>query len=142
MTADASHPCSPHTRGWSQPAEQPNRGGFLQIFVPGVPAGDTVRVVDIPDWFGWILLALAVLQAIALVPVIRRLRETDSAVRSKARLDLLDTVGSLVLLGGLLLSLLLAESWFWLALAGLVLSGASYAMKGLRLLRARRRRAT
>lgn len=101
-----------------------------------------MRVVDIPDWFGWILLALAVLQAIALVPVIRRLRETDSAVRSKARLDLLDTVGSLVLLGGLLLSLLLAESWFWLALAGLVLSGASYAMKGLRLLRARRRRAT
>ncbi|MFB7373992.1 hypothetical protein ACFC0D_29540 [Streptomyces sp. NPDC056222] len=95
--------------------------------------------MDIPDWFVWIALGLAVLQALALVPVIRRLRGPDSAVRSKARLDLLETVGNVVLLAGLLLSLVVAESWFWLIFAGFALMGAAYAVKGVRRLRARRR---
>ncbi|WP_406054356.1 hypothetical protein OG462_03615 [Streptomyces sp. NBC_01077] len=47
-------------------------------------------------------------------------------------------VGRLLSAGGLLLSLVVAESWFWLALAGFVLMAAIYAMKGVRLLRARR----
>ncbi|MER5893308.1 hypothetical protein [Streptomyces sp. NPDC001876] len=95
--------------------------------------------MDIPDWFVWIALVLAILQALALVPIIRRLREPDSAVRSKARLDLLETVGSLLLFGGLLLSLLVAESWFWLTLVGFALMAVVYAVKGVHLLRARRR---
>ncbi|MFD5574744.1 hypothetical protein [Streptomyces cadmiisoli] len=95
--------------------------------------------MEIPDWFVWITLGLAALQALALIPVIRRLRERDSAVRSQAGLDLLDTVASLLLLGGLLLSVAVAASWFWLALAGFVLMTAVYAVKGVYLLRARRR---
>lgn len=105
----------------------------------GFRAGDTVRAVDIPDWFVWIALGLAVLQALALVPVIRRLRGPGAAVRSKARLDLLDTISSLLLLSGLLLSLAVSESWFWLTLSGFALMTAVYAVKGVHLLRARRR---
>ncbi|MET9374797.1 hypothetical protein ABZX98_11690 [Streptomyces sp. NPDC002992] len=95
--------------------------------------------MDIPDWFVWIALGLAVLQALSLVPVIRRLRGPDPAVRSKARLDLLDAVGNMLLLGGLTLGLVVAESWFWLSLAGFALVTAVYAVKGVHLLRARRR---
>jgi hypothetical protein len=98
-----------------------------------------VRAVDIPGWFVWIVLGLAVLQALGLVPVIRRLRGSDSSVRSKARLDLLDVVGSLLLFGGLLLSLAVAESWFWLTFAGFALMAAVHAVKGVHWLRARRR---
>jgi hypothetical protein len=97
-----------------------------------------VRAVDIPGWFVWIALGLAVLQALGLVPVIRRLRGSDSSVRFKARLDLLDVVGSLLLFGGLLLSLAVAESWFWLTFAGFALMTAVYAVKGVHWLRARR----
>ncbi|MFF9037781.1 hypothetical protein ACF090_20195 [Streptomyces sp. NPDC014892] len=57
---------------------------------------------------------LLVLRALGLVPVIRRLRGSDSSVRFEARLDLLDVVSSALLLGGLLLSLAVAEFWFWL----------------------------
>lgn len=104
-----------------------------------VPASATVRAVEIPDWFGWIFLGLTLLQALGLVPIIRRLRGLDSAVRAEARFDLLETIGSMLLFGGLLLSLEVSESWFRLALAGFVLMGAGYAVKGVRLLRARRR---
>lgn len=95
--------------------------------------------MDIPDWSVWIALGLAVLQALALVPVIRRMGGPDPAARSEARLGLLETIGTLLLLGGLLLGLAVTEYWFWLALAGFALMTAVYAAKGLRLLRARRR---
>ncbi|OSP42995.1 hypothetical protein B7767_12505 [Streptomyces sp. 13-12-16] len=95
--------------------------------------------MNIPGWFVWIALGLAVLQALGLVPVIRRLRGSDSTTRSKARLDLVDVVGSLLLFGGLLLSLAVAESWFWLTFVGFVLMAAVYAVKGLYWVRARRR---
>ncbi|MGN9796335.1 hypothetical protein ACTMTU_35360 [Streptomyces sp. OZ13] len=95
--------------------------------------------MDIPGWFVWIALGLAVLQALGLIPVIRRLRGSDSAVRFKARLDLLDGVGSLLLFGGLLLSLMVSESWFWLAFVGFALLAAVYALKGVHWLRARHR---
>jgi hypothetical protein len=98
-----------------------------------------VRAVDIPGWFLWIALGLAVLQALGLVPVIRRLRGSDSAVCFKVRLDLLDVVGSLLLFAGLLLSLLGAESWSWLASPGCALMAAVYAVKGVHRLRVRRR---
>ncbi|MEV6180490.1 hypothetical protein [Streptomyces sp. NPDC052015] len=95
--------------------------------------------MDIPGWFVWIALGLAVLQALGLVSVIRRLRGCDSAVRFETRLNLMDAVGSLLLFGGLLLSVVVAESWFWLAFVGFALMAAVYAVKGVHLLRARRR---
>ncbi|MFF7394806.1 hypothetical protein ACFZAE_41195 [Streptomyces scabiei] len=60
-------------------------------------------------------------------------------MRFEARLDLLDVVSSMLLLGGLLLSLAVAESWFWLTFAGFALMAAVYAVKGAHWLRARRR---
>ncbi|WP_369223283.1 hypothetical protein AB5J52_20015 [Streptomyces sp. R39] len=95
--------------------------------------------MDIPGWSVWIALGLTVLQAPGLVPVIRRLRGTDSAVRSQARLDLMDVIGSLLLFGGLSLSLTGAESWFWLTFAGIALMAAFYAAQGIHWLRSRRR---
>ncbi|MFG2332687.1 hypothetical protein ACGFMM_24070 [Streptomyces sp. NPDC048604] len=59
-------------------------------------------------------------------------------MRSKARLDLLETQGALLLFGALPLSLVLTESWFWLSLAGVALMAAVYTTKGVRLLRAHR----
>ncbi|MFD3943134.1 hypothetical protein [Streptomyces sp. NPDC058579] len=98
--------------------------------------------MDIPDWLVWIALGLAALQALALVPHVRRLRGPDPAVRSKARLDLVESVGNLLLFGGMMLALLVADRWLWLGLAGIVLMGAVFAVKGLHLLRARRRPTT
>lgn len=98
-----------------------------------------MRAVDIPGWFVWIAVGpAALLQALGLVPVIRRLRASDSAARFGAGLDLLDVVASLMLFGGLLLSLVVRGSWFWLTLAGFALMSVVYATKGVRWLRARR----
>ncbi|WP_328481013.1 hypothetical protein OHS71_21575 [Streptomyces sp. NBC_00377] len=94
--------------------------------------------MDIPDWFAWIFLGLFLVQVLGLMPVIHRLRGLDSAVRFKARLDLLDAVGGLLLFGGGLLGLVVAESWFWISVPGYVLMTAGYAMKGVQRLRARR----
>ncbi len=96
--------------------------------------------MDIPGWFVWVALGLAVLRAFGFVPVIRRLRGSDSAVRFEARLDLLDVVASLLLFGGLVLSLAVAASWYWLTCANFVLTAAVYAVKGVRWLRTRKRR--
>ncbi|MEV7071286.1 hypothetical protein [Streptomyces sp. NPDC093990] len=46
--------------------------------------------MDIPGWFAWLALALAVLQALGLVPVVHRLRGLDASAQFQARLDLLD----------------------------------------------------
>ncbi len=104
----------------------------------GLRAGGIVRVVDIPDWFVWVALGMIVLQLLGLVPVTRRMRGPDPAMRSKARLDLLETIGCLLLFGGLLLSFLVTESLFWLTPVGFVLMTATYVVKGVRLLRTRR----
>ncbi|MER6099904.1 cation transporter [Streptomyces sp. NPDC001728] len=95
--------------------------------------------MDIPEWFLWVALGMTGLQALGLVPVIRRMRDTDPALRTQGRFDLLDTLGSLLMFVGLMLSLFLTASWAWLSLAGLALVAAVYAVKGARLLRARRR---
>ncbi|TCR26979.1 hypothetical protein [Streptomyces sp. BK205] len=94
--------------------------------------------MGIPGWFDWIFLVLFSWQVLVLFAVLSRLREADSEGRFKARLDLLDAVGSLLLLGGGLLGLVAGESWFWLSLAGFPLMTAVYAVKGVRRLRARR----
>ncbi|MFG2642601.1 hypothetical protein ACGFYP_16730 [Streptomyces sp. NPDC048370] len=95
--------------------------------------------MDIPDWLVWIALGLTALQALALVPTVRRLRGPDPAVRSKARLDLVESVGNMLLFVGLMLSLVVADHWLWLGLAGIALMAAVYVVKGVHLLRARRR---
>ncbi|MFD5329165.1 hypothetical protein [Streptomyces sp. NPDC127092] len=92
-----------------------------------------------PPAIRWLLLGGILLQLLGLVPVLRRMRADDAAARSVARLDLGETVGSLLLLGGALLGLWVAESWMLLTLAGFVLMSAVYAVKGVRWLRARRR---
>ncbi|MFF9064943.1 hypothetical protein ACF09E_06235 [Streptomyces sp. NPDC014891] len=88
--------------------------------------------MDIPVAFRWVLAALLVLQLIALVPVVRRMRRPDPAVRTDARLDLVDAVSSLTLLAGL------ALNQSALLLAGCVLLGAVIVVKGVRALRVRR----
>ncbi|MFD5717164.1 hypothetical protein [Streptomyces sp. NPDC127036] len=93
----------------------------------------------IPGWFVWIMLGLAALQAIGLVPISGRLRAPDPAVRSAARLDLLDAVGSLLLFVGFVLGQLVASFWLWLSAVGFLFSTTVYMGKGVRLLRARRR---
>ncbi|WP_328484902.1 hypothetical protein [Streptomyces zaomyceticus] len=65
------------------------------------------------------------------------MRKPNRAVRSKARLDLLDTIRSLLLFGSLLLSLVAAEAWVWLSLIGFVLIAPTYGVKGIHLLRVR-----
>jgi hypothetical protein len=97
-----------------------------------------VRAVGIPGWFVWIFLVLFLWQLLGLFPVIHRLREANSAMRFKARLDLLEVAGSLLLFGGSLLSFMVERSWFWLGLAGFPLLTAVYAVKGAHWLRARR----
>ncbi|MCY0955282.1 hypothetical protein [Streptomyces sp. H27-S2] len=94
--------------------------------------------MDIPDWYVWIALGLAVLQALGLVPIVRRLRGPDPALRSQARLELLETAATLLLMSGLFLSLTHAAAWFWLAATGFALLTAGYAARGVRRLRARR----
>ncbi|MGV9339617.1 hypothetical protein [Streptomyces sp. NPDC003688] len=94
--------------------------------------------MEIPDWFVWMALGLAVLQVLGLVPIAHRLRGPDPVARSRARLDLLDTLGNLLALGGLFLGTAVAASWFWLGLVGFALMTTAYAVKGVRRLRARR----
>ncbi|WKV76515.1 hypothetical protein AW27_033680 (plasmid) [Streptomyces sp. PCS3-D2] len=94
--------------------------------------------MNIHGWYVWITLGLAALQVLGLVPIVRRLRGDDRALRSQARLELLETFGTLILMGGLLLSLTVAESWFWLAATGFALMAADYAVQGIRRLRTRR----
>lgn len=62
----------------------------------------------------------------------------DLAVRSDARLDLLDAVGVLLSFGGFGLAVVAAASWFWLGPSGFVLMTSGYAVKGDHPLPARR----
>lgn len=106
----------------------------------GARDSDTVRAVNILEWLVRIALGLAALtQALALAPAIGRLRGSESATRSKARLDLLEIVGSLLSFSGLLLGSVVTGFWYWLALAGFAIMTPVYALKGVHWLRARRR---
>ncbi|WP_326844172.1 hypothetical protein OHB33_37810 (plasmid) [Streptomyces sp. NBC_01558] len=93
----------------------------------------------IPGWVAWVMLSGAVLQAIGLVTVSGRLRAPEAAARSKARLDLLDTVGALLFFVGFALGQLIASPWLWLCIAGFLVTTSGYMVKGVRLRRARRR---
>ena len=84
------------------------------------------------------MLGGAAMQAIGLVPISGRLRAPDTALRSKARLELLDAAGALMFFGGFVLGQVVAASWLWLSVGGFVLTTAGYAVKDVRMLRIRR----
>lgn len=96
-------------------------------------AGHTFRGVDIPVAFRWVLLALAVLQLLSLIPILRRMRRAEPARRTEARLDLLDAASGFTLMAGL------ALGNSAVMLCGLVLMGSAIAAKGARTLRECRR---
>ncbi|MFC9586802.1 hypothetical protein ACFVJ8_28810 [Streptomyces yangpuensis] len=60
--------------------------------------------MHVPDRYVWVALGLAVLHALGLVPIVRRLRGPEPALRFRARLELLETAAMLFLVGGLFLS--------------------------------------
>ncbi|MER7948695.1 hypothetical protein ABTY59_15030 [Streptomyces sp. NPDC096079] len=88
--------------------------------------------MDIPNAFRWVLLALAVLQLLSFVSVLRRLRQSPPERRLDHRLDVLDSVSGILLLAGLGLANIP------LGIVGLALMGIALLLKGLRLLRSRR----
>ncbi|MFE0646074.1 hypothetical protein ACFW2Y_31400 [Streptomyces sp. NPDC058877] len=94
--------------------------------------------METPGWLVPFMVGLLFLQALGLVPVIRRMRGSDPETRTRGRLDLLETIGSLLLISGVLLSLTVAEPLFWLAPAGLLLLVVCYAVKCAHWLRDRR----
>lgn len=101
--------------------------------------GGTVRAVDIPDWFVWIALVLVVFHSLALVPVIRRFRGPDPVARTKARFDLLESAGNVMLFASVLLSFVVESHWVWLTFAGAGLVIGVNVVKGFHWLRGRRR---
>ncbi|MET9436482.1 hypothetical protein [Streptomyces sp. NPDC006551] len=88
--------------------------------------------MDIPVAVRWVLLALAVLQLLSLISILRRMRQPDAGLRAEARLDLLDAAGSVALLTGIVLGNTMV------VLCGLTVMGSVIAVKGIRSLRARR----
>ncbi|MET7909784.1 hypothetical protein ABZS98_16150 [Streptomyces avermitilis] len=96
--------------------------------------------MNILGWLVRVALGLAAfMQVLALAPAIHRLRGSESATRFKARVDLLEIVGSLLTFSGLLLRPVVTGFWYWLALAGFALMTPVYAVKGVNWLRTRRR---
>ncbi|MFF5637195.1 hypothetical protein [Streptomyces sp. NPDC012825] len=89
--------------------------------------------MDVPVVFRWLVAALALLQLLTLVPVLRRLRDPAPERRTEARLRLLDAAGNLAVLVGI------AFGEFVLVLCGLACVGAAYAVKGLLWYRTRAR---
>ncbi|MFE0703177.1 hypothetical protein [Streptomyces sp. NPDC058872] len=94
--------------------------------------------METPGWFLPLTFGLLFLQILGLVPVIRRMRGSDPTTRTRGRLDLLDAVGSLLFISGVMLSLAVAEPLFWLVPAGVLLLAVCYAVKCAHWLRDRR----
>ncbi|MFF1417997.1 hypothetical protein [Streptomyces sp. NPDC058280] len=88
--------------------------------------------MDIPVAFRWLLLALAVLQLLSLIPVLRRMRQPEPGARTEARLDLLDAASCLALLVGISLGNNAVM------LGGFIFMGSVIVVRGVRSLRARR----
>ncbi|MFD3570094.1 hypothetical protein [Streptomyces sp. NPDC058667] len=87
--------------------------------------------MDIPVVFRWALLALAVLQLLSLVRVLRGLRRAGPGRRGAPVWDLLDSASGLVVVAGL------ALADFTVVLAGLALMGVAVTSRGTRAFRAR-----
>ncbi|MEU4106173.1 hypothetical protein [Streptomyces tanashiensis] len=88
--------------------------------------------MEIPTAFRWVLLALAVLQLVSLLTVLRRLRAAEPAQRVDARIDVLDSVSGFLLLAGL------GFAHLPVGFVGLALMGLAILLKGVRFLQARR----
>ncbi|WP_053642691.1 MULTISPECIES: hypothetical protein [unclassified Streptomyces] len=89
--------------------------------------------MDVPVAFRWVFAALAALQLIALIPVLRRLRAPGPGTRTEARFTLLDAACSLTAFAGI------AFGNLALMLCGLTALGLLYAVKGIRWYRTRER---
>ncbi|MEV7569522.1 hypothetical protein [Streptomyces tanashiensis] len=87
--------------------------------------------MEIPTAFRWVLLALAVLQLVSLLAVLRRMRVAEPAKRVDARIDVLDSASSLLLLAGL------GFAHLPVGVVGMVLMGIALLLKGFRFLQAR-----
>ncbi|GGS75691.1 hypothetical protein GCM10010222_15960 [Streptomyces tanashiensis] len=96
------------------------------------PLTHTLSDVEIPTAFRWVLLALAVLQLVSLLTVLRRLRAAEPAQRVDARIDVLDSVSGFLLLAGL------GFAHLPVGVVGLALMGLAILLKGVRFLQARR----
>ncbi|MGW8761102.1 hypothetical protein ACWGN5_01240 [Streptomyces sp. NPDC055815] len=88
--------------------------------------------MEIPTAFRWVLLALAVLQLVSFVAVLRRLRAPEVERRVGARIDALDSFSGVLLLAGLGLGNLP------LGVVGLGVMGLALALRGIGFLRSRR----
>ncbi|WP_449473591.1 hypothetical protein [Streptomyces tanashiensis] len=88
--------------------------------------------MEIPTAFRWVLLALAVLQLVSLLTVLRRLRAAEPAQRVDARIDVLDSVSGFLLLAGL------GFAHLPVGVVGLALMGLAILLKGVPFLQARR----
>ncbi|MFE5596714.1 hypothetical protein [Streptomyces sp. NPDC056549] len=88
--------------------------------------------MDIPAAFRWVLIALAVLQFLSVVSVLRRMRAPETERRVDARIDLLDSVSGFLLLAGL------GFDHLTTGVVGLALMGLALVMKGIRFLQSRR----
>ncbi|MFJ2738857.1 hypothetical protein ACIO3O_04240 [Streptomyces sp. NPDC087440] len=89
--------------------------------------------VDLPVALRWLFAALALLQLLAVVAVLRRMRHLpDPTARAVARWDHLEAVGFLAVPVGLLLGSGV------LGLGGFVLACVAGSVKGVRFLRGRR----
>ncbi|MEU8617184.1 hypothetical protein [Streptomyces sp. NPDC048623] len=89
---------------------------------------------EIPGWLRWVCLGIALFQTVALVPVVRRMRSDDREARITARIDLVETLGSIVMLGSLALLFVAG------GLVGFVVTGGAMLAKPVRWLLSRRRR--
>ncbi|MGW4439957.1 hypothetical protein ACWELO_30095 [Streptomyces sp. NPDC004596] len=67
------------------------------------------------------------------------MRGLDPEMRTKALFDLTETIGSIMFFCGALLYQRVPHSRFWLGFADFVVMGAGYSVKGLPLIRGRRR---
>ncbi|MEE1820404.1 hypothetical protein ACIPQJ_02040 [Streptomyces sp. NPDC090082] len=87
--------------------------------------------MDIPDGLRWVFVALAALQFLVLVRVVRGLRAPEADRSVDARLDLLDSSSGFLLLVGLGFGSLVV------GFVGLALMGVALSLKGIRFVRTR-----
>ncbi|MFF3772754.1 hypothetical protein [Streptomyces sp. NPDC002232] len=90
--------------------------------------------MDIPDGLRWVFVALAALQFLVLVRVVRGLRAPEADRSVDARLDLLDLLDSS---SGFLLLVGLGFGSLVIGFVGLGLMGVALSLKGIRFVRTR-----
>ncbi|MFB6632228.1 hypothetical protein ACFCWY_20260 [Streptomyces sp. NPDC056362] len=93
--------------------------------------------MDIPDGLRWVFVALAALQFLVLVRVVRGLRVSEADRSVDARLDLLDLLDLLDSSSSFLLLVGLGFDNLVVGFVGLALMGVTLSLKGIRFVRTR-----